>query len=100
MKLRKSSFGDLQPGLQDGKTSEQQIPNYPSATPTRLLPCTPPPVPPSRCFWGNPGAATRWTQKDGQHCTALWCSARLSAGWRADFGVFPLAVRPKSGPEG
>ncbi len=28
------------------------------------------------------------------------CPGRPSAGRRADFGVFPAAVRPKSGPEG
>ena len=27
-------------------------------------------------------------------------SGRPSAGRRADFGAFPVAVRPKSGPEG
>ncbi len=27
-------------------------------------------------------------------------SGRPSAGWRADFGAFPAAVRPSSGPEG
>ena len=29
-----------------------------------------------------------------------WPSGRPSAGRRADFGAFPVAVRPKSGPEG
>ena len=27
-------------------------------------------------------------------------SGRPKAGWRADVGAFPVAVRPKSGPEG
>ncbi len=48
---------------------KKQTPNYPSATPTRLLPLPSPPPP--RCFWGIPGAAIGGTQKVGQDCPAL-----------------------------